>query len=164
MMNTNTVSERELFKLSPAERSKLLAEKYRQTHPEVFTNDTAPDRSVSRRTPRPPQEDICANKHKGNLASVLAFEKAKHTRSKTINMLVELFEAHGGRLTSKEVGQILGQPDKNKFAPRLSDMIHKWHLLEKTDEMRDGAYVLRLVCVISRRKLKSANERHSIVL
>jgi hypothetical protein len=145
MMNTNTVLERELVKLSLKERSKLLAEKVKARYPELFTNDTAPDRSVSRREPRPPQEDICANKHKGNLASVLAFEKAKHTRSETINMLVELFEAHGGSLTSKEVGQILGQPDKNKFAPRLSDMLHKYHLLEKTDQMRDGAYVLRLV-------------------
>lgn len=144
-MISNTALERELLKLSPKERSRLLAEKAKARFPEMFTNDIAPDRSVSRREPRPMVEDICANHHKGNLASELAFQKSKHSHSETIGMLVELFEAHGGRLTSKEVGQILGQPDKNKFAPRLSDMVHKHHLLEQTDEMRGGAHVLRLV-------------------
>lgn len=146
MMNTKTVSERELFKLSPAERSKLLAEKYRQTHPEVFTNDTAPDRCVSPREPRPASlpEDICSRKSGNSLASALAYEKAKLSEQEMFRTLLDLFHAHPEGLTSKEVGRLLGISNPNHYSPRLSDLRIRHKLIYRTGELREGAYVLKL--------------------
>src|SRR5205814_1687110 len=117
------LSERELVKLSPMERSKLLAERFRQSHPEMFEDATAPDRSVSRRTPRHDNGDICAGKSGNSLASALAFEKAKLGRSEMYATLRELFHAHDD-LTTKEIGELLGLQDKNLYAPRCSELFH----------------------------------------
>jgi hypothetical protein len=108
--------------------------------------DNGKDAPCHRRVPKSKRlpNDLCAGKHGGNTASALAFEKSRRGHSEMFETLREVFHAHG-ELTSKEVAGILGLPDKNKFAPRLSDMLIRTHELERTGEMRNGAYVLRLV-------------------
>ena len=105
--------------------------------------ENAPDRSVSRRTPRPKIDDVCANRHGGDSASAAAWQKARKGVRQTIEMLIEVFRAHG-ELTSHEIAEIIGVPNRNSWAPRISDMLHRYNLLEQTGQMRNGCHVLRL--------------------
>lgn len=131
-------------------RKQWTAEEYRHwdatgEFPEWHAKAQAPDHSTSRRvrgTQLP--ADLCAGKHGGDIASALAFERSKHRHSAMFETLRQVFRAHG-ELTSKEIAAILGVPDKNKFAPRLSDMLIRMKEIERTGLMRGGAHVLRLV-------------------
>lgn len=89
------------------------------------------------------RDDICANNHGGDLASNLAFEKARHTRQFMYDTLTDLFMAHGN-LTSNEIADLLGLPNRNQFAPRISEM-RRAGAVTTTGELRDGCNVLRLV-------------------
>jgi hypothetical protein len=94
-------------------------------------------------TERMQSADICENNHGGNLASVLAFERAQAGMLEMRARLLDLFNAHDN-LTSKEIGEMLGIQDKNLFAPRLSDLKSEGILYE-TGQRRDHCNVLRLV-------------------
>jgi len=58
-------------------------------------------------------------------------------------ILREVLEAHGP-LTSHEIAALLNLPNRNSFAPRLTEM-RAFGWIERTGEMRGGAHVLRLV-------------------
>ena len=94
-------------------------------------------------TDRMQSADVCENNHGGNLASVLAFERAQEGMALMRARLLDLFDAHDN-LTSKEIGELLGIDDKNLFAPRLSDMKSEGILYE-TGQRRDHCNVLRIV-------------------
>ncbi|HET9283187.1 MAG TPA: hypothetical protein VFR24_14600 [Candidatus Angelobacter sp.] len=106
----------------------------------------APDHSTSRRLRKhqfSPQDDLCSKKHGGDFASTLAHDRALHGKKEMYRTLIEVLEAHGP-LTSHEISEVLGLANRNKFAPRLSEM-KALGMIERTGELRGGAYVLRLV-------------------
>jgi hypothetical protein len=88
-------------------------------------------------------KDICENNHGGNLASVIAFERAQAGMVEMRARLLDLFDAHGD-LTSKDIAELLGLKNPNHFAPRISDLKNEG-ILRETGAMRDHCHVLRLV-------------------
>jgi hypothetical protein len=102
----------------------------------------APDHSVSRRSPRLP-EDICSNKHGGNLASNLAYERMKYGHNEIYEEIRALFRQHG-TLTSKQIEELTGWKT-NHFAPRLTELRLVHYEIMRTGRLIDGAYVLKLV-------------------
>jgi hypothetical protein len=107
----------------------------------------APDHSASRRlrdrfSPTA-DDDLCAGKHGGDFASVLAHDRAKRGKARMYGILREVFDAHG-ELTTHEIAAVLGEENRNRFAPRLTEM-RAYGMVERTGEMRGGCHVLRLV-------------------
>ncbi|MGC2528627.1 MAG: hypothetical protein WA639_12825 [Candidatus Acidiferrum sp.] len=86
--------------------------------------------------------DLCAGKHGDDFASVLAHDRAKAGKSRMYAILREVLEAHGP-LTTHEIACILGEENRNKFAPRLTEM-RAFGWIERTGTMRGGCHVLRL--------------------
>jgi len=112
---------------------------------ELPSGKNAPDHSTNRKLRKQrltPQDDLCAAKHGGDLASTLAHDRAMHGKKVMYQTLTELLEKHGP-LTSHEIAAILNLPNRNSFAPRLSEM-RAFGWIERTGELRGGAYVLRL--------------------
>lgn len=108
---------------------------------------SAPDHSTSRKVSdvdkRRLPDDLCAGKHGGDYASVLAHDRVKPKKAKMYAILREVLEAHGP-LTTHEIACILGEENRNRFAPRLTEMrAYGW--VERTGQLRDGCHVLRLV-------------------
>jgi hypothetical protein len=111
---------------------------------EIFSNDRAPERgNLTTHRPVPP-DDICSGKHGGNFASVLAHEKAKLGKKEMYSILLDVFRQYPMGLTSHQLSEILGMPNRNQFAPRLSEM-KAAGVLRQSEEMRDGCHVLKLL-------------------
>jgi len=109
----------------------------------IFEDATAPGRGkAAKRHPLP--DDICAAKHGNALASVLAFEKAKLGRQQMYTTLVDLLRQHPMGLTSHEIAEILGLPNRNQFAPRLTELCGM-DVCRKTGELRGGCHVVKLL-------------------
>jgi hypothetical protein len=111
---------------------------------------SAPDHSTSRKVAQSDgrhtptrEDDLCVGKHGGDVASVLAHEKIKPKKAKMYAILREVLDVHGP-LTTHEIACILGEENRNRFAPRLTEMrVYGW--VERTGEMRGGCHVLKLV-------------------
>lgn len=93
-------------------------------------------------TARVSSDDICFNKHQGNTASVAAYEKCLHSKAEMFETLKTLFRIYD-TLTSHEIADILGISNRNKFAPRLSEMKNAG-MLRETGELRNGCHALKL--------------------
>lgn len=87
--------------------------------------------------------DICARKHGMNESSMDAYARGEHTHEQMRELLVEIFRCHPMGLTSKEVGEMLNEPNPNHYAPRLSELKHDGILLYR-GQRRNHCEVLQL--------------------
>lgn len=89
-------------------------------------------------------DDICYSHHRGDTASVLAHDKAALGKQEMYETLKALFRQHPMGLTSHEIAELLGLPNRNQFAPRLSEM-KAAGILRESGEHRNGCHVLKML-------------------
>jgi predicted HTH transcriptional regulator len=87
--------------------------------------------------------DVCENRHRGNVESVLAHEKIVARKSKDYDVILK-FYSEVGKATSHEVVAGTGIPLQTVSA-RLSELKRKLHRLKTTGQRKNGAAVLEMV-------------------
>lgn len=85
--------------------------------------------------------DICAGRHRGNVESRAAFERARGEIREMHRLILNYF-AENGEMTAKEVAVVFGKPF-NQISGRFSELKQKGYLVP-TGRRRDGSAVLRL--------------------
>jgi hypothetical protein len=96
--------------------------------------------------------DICRRKHGGDTASVHAYGRAMRGAARMYAILTDLLAAHPEGLTTKQIAVLIGEENRNRFAPRLSEMCSQG-LVYKTGELKQGCHVLKLNRVVTPEEL-----------